>query len=127
MPGVVTVGMWRQRARLSSLTTPGRNRNGRLSRFAAITVTSQASRARPPTATLPSRLPRWCGTGEADGVYLYLRGQEAVGGQLPSRNAGRGDAVGPSRCVDRSRRGAGGPGDGGPGGQRLVRLGAAGR
>src|SRR5690349_4656475 len=32
-------------ARLSSLTTPGRNRNGRLSRFAAITVTSQASPA----------------------------------------------------------------------------------
>src|SRR5262245_27652368 len=45
MPGVVTVGMSRQRARLSSLTTPGRNRNGRLSRFAAITVTSQASLA----------------------------------------------------------------------------------
>src|SRR5262249_2420495 len=61
---------WRQRARLSSLTTPERNRNGRLSRFAAITVTSQASRAPAAGADAPVPPAPVARAGEADGVYL---------------------------------------------------------
>src|SRR4029077_1935559 len=67
--------MWRQRARLSSLTTPGRNRNGRLSRFAAITVTSLASPA--PAARGDAPAPpapvAWAGGADGGDVTLEVR------------------------------------------------------
>src|SRR5215472_18351589 len=75
--------MWRRRVRLSSLTTLVRNRNGRLSRFAAITVTSQA---------------RWPARPAGDSMAVAARGPAPPGGRHPvhSYQLGTLDGVTPS-------------------------------